>query len=530
MKALLAALLMTSTAWAAPESEAQLKTFLDGLDAKLEAIDTARQLEFYYQLRGLPASNLQRYQDLHREFFSDKDAAKTLETWQTKTTDPTLLRRIELYRDVYLDFMYDTFRLASADSATVSTFTALQVQLNAEITAFRPTYGGDRVGRAVVSNALRNEPDRAKRREAFLSSREISQRVAPRMVELLQATDAMYKQMGFSGTVEGRLRGSGLTRETVESLFSRLETETNSEFQTMLGMIRRDLKVDKVEPWDIAYWIEKQAGFPSELFKRESAMPRLLGVARGLGFKPEELLITVEHANLANRGWNVPIRMGVEARLVLSPLEGKIYYDTLFHEYGHALHETLIKQDVGTFRTDRPGPFAEGMAEVLAQFVRDPRWQAQELKMSPEMIKRGADAERWRRILEVRKILFLCMFQYEALTHPEADHAGTYAKLYKRYYFIDQPEDPAWADDMFLVQPQVYMQNYLIAALIASQVHRAMRREIGPELFGNPKVAAFLTDHFYKHGAAKDWKDMVREATGAPLGVDAHLADLSIKR
>ena len=186
----------------ASADDASLGAFLDRLDARLEALDTARQLEFYYQLRGSPAPNLAAYQDLHRELFMDRKAAARLEAGRKETADPVLRRRAALYLDQYLDFMYDTFRLAWADPAVVSSFTALQASLNKELTSFKPLYKGERVGRSALTDALRLEPDRALRREAYLAGREISAALAPRLRELLLLTAAMHKQMGFAGTVE----------------------------------------------------------------------------------------------------------------------------------------------------------------------------------------------------------------------------------------------------------------------------------------------------------------------------------------
>lgn len=507
-------------------NEAELAAFLDFLDVRLEAINTARQLEFYYQLKSLPAPNLKGYQELHRGLFSNRDYALALETWRPKVQDPVLARRVMLYQDVYLDFLYDNFRLAKTDPRVSSEFTELQVALDREITAFKPLYGGARVGRAVVADALRSEPDRARRREAYLASREVSAQLAPRIRRLLLAARKLHRQMGFAGTVEARLRGAGMERAEVEGWLASLEEATREPYRALLERARKDLGVERLEPWDLRYWVERQSGLPKEAFAREKALPRLLALVRGLGFEPEKLSISVEEANLSNAGWNVPIRMGVEARLVVNPFEGRPYYDTLFHEYGHALHEVLIEQGTGTFRTDRPGPWAEGLAEVLAAFVRDPAWQRSALGLSEEQVRQAAEPERLRRLLRIRQLLFMNAFEYAAFDEPESGLAKRYGELMERYLMVKAPEDPPWADDLFLIQPQVYVQNYLVSYMISAQINRTMRERFGPALAGQAGVAAYLRERFYRHGASRDWRDMVREATGKPLGPEALLGEL----
>ncbi len=55
-----------------------------------------------------------------------------------------------------------------------------------------------------------------------------------------------------------------------------------------------------------------------------------------------------------------------------------------------------------------------------------------------------------------------------------------------------------------------------------------MRVRFGSVL-GNAGVADFLRTEFYSHGAAQDWRDLLKHATGKPLGVSAYLEELGIR-
>lgn len=524
-------LLLASLAAAAPRpsTEPELVALLDRLDAELQELNVGRQTAFYEQLRGGPAGTLQEFQARHRRFFQDKETAEALAAWREKAQDPVARRRVELYLDFYLDFLYDTFRLASVEPTLVSSFTALQVELNTELTAFKPLYGGERVGRAAVLDALKFEPKRKKRREAWLASKELSERLAPRIRTLLVLSRDLHRQSGHKGTVEGRLSAGGLDREEVEALFEELEERTRDPFKRLVARARRELDVGVLHVWDLPYWIEKRSAYPEDAFVQDQAEPRLLETVRALGFKPEELKITIETANMANLGWNIPIRMGEEARLVVNPVKGRQFYDTLFHEYGHALHEVLIRQDTGTFRTDRPGAFAESMAEVLAGFVRDPAWQAKTLGWKEETLHKARKAEFDRRLYRLRSLLFRNAFEYVAFDDPEADLMQAYSRLMERFLMVPAPTDPPWADDLFLVQPQVYVQNYVLADLAAAQVREALARRLGRRTYPNPKAAKFLTESFFAHGASKDWQGLLEDATGRRLGAEAYLRELNLE-
>jgi Zn-dependent M32 family carboxypeptidase len=53
-------------------------------------------------------------------------------------------------------------------------------------------------------------------------------------------------------------------------------------------------------------------------------------------------------------------------------------------------------------------------------------------------------------------------------------------------------------------------------------VREAMRREFGTEdLSAEPRVAEWLTRHFYRPGQSVPWPEKVRRATGRPLDARA---------
>jgi hypothetical protein len=65
--------------------------------------------------------------------------------------------------------------------------------------------------------------------------------------------------------------------------------------------------------------------------------------------------------------------------------------------------------------------------------------------------------------------------------------------------------------------------------MIAAQLREAMREQFGTEdLTHEPRVAPWLTDHFFAPGAAIPWPEKIRRATERPLSTDAlsrYLAD-----
>ena len=58
--------------------------------------------------------------------------------------------------------------------------------------------------------------------------------------------------------------------------------------------------------------------------------------------------------------------------------------------------------------------------------------------------------------------------------------------------------------------------------MIAAQLREAMRKEFGvDDLTREPRVAGWLTEHFFAMGAAVPWPEKIRRATGRPLSAEA---------
>jgi len=498
-----------------------LKVFLDRLDVQVEALRTAGQLEHYYQLKGWPAPNLQAYQELLASLFQNRDYAQVVKTWQAKAQDPQLRRRLELYAD--------GFRLALVDPGLVQEFFALQSKLTQASRTLKLRVGGRDITNTERLKILQKESDRQQRQEAFLASAAVAERVAPDVLKLMKTYNAIYRQAGFNDAVEGVLAGSELSRAEVLDVVSRLMKLTRPLYQQLIERVKHDLKVEEVQPWDVFYWTEQQADYPVPAFPHEKAKPRLFAFMQGLGFKTDRLPIHIEETNLSFLGLAIPVHIPNETRILTNRVDGIHFYATLFHEYGHALHQTLIDQNLGTFRGIGPGAFAEGLAHVMESFIYDREWLRQTTGLSDEDIGKYQGIERLRRAHRIRETLAGVVFEYELFAQPEQDPHALYNKTRAEYLFLPPAEKTLWADNPLYITHQVYQQNYLIAHMVAAQVRRALTQRFNGRVIGNTRVAGFLREHFYKHGRAKPWKEMVLQATGKPLSVDALAEELAGK-
>ena len=89
----------------------------------------------------------------------------------------------------------------------------------------------------------------------------------------------------------------------------------------------------------------------------------------------------------------------------------------------------------------------------------------------------------------------------------------------------ERPTD--WATKIHIALAPVYYQNYLLGELTASQLEASIVAATGRPLTANPSAAEFLRERFFKPGASVRWDELVRGATGRPLGLETFLADFA---
>jgi peptidyl-dipeptidase A len=183
------------------------------------------------------------------------------------------------------------------------------------------------------------------------------------------------------------------------------------------------------------------------------------------------------------------------------------------------------------FRGDET-PLGEGLAETLGYYAADHDWLERAAGVTQTEAVRLERAARLRQLLWLRRTIALGAYaEITQYLDRKADLDSLYAAAYGRFVGVELPPGHWFATrDMFATGP-LYFQSYLYANMIAAQLREAMREQFGVEdLSAEPRVAAWLTERFFRMGAAVPWEEKVRRATGRPLSSAAlarYLAEAS---
>lgn len=498
-------------------TEAQLRAFLDELEIQEFAISNALNVEQYYQWKGETRHFAGPFARLQADLVSRRDYAAVIERWRGKVRDSTLARRLLLH---HRDFL-----IARADHRLPLRLVDLQAAVQDTLGQFRFQVRGQRLTATAASELIDTSADRSLREEAFRSRTQISPHLRQPIFHTMGVVDRIGRQEGFANGAAAGLELSSLEPATVLRDIEAFEQATRPAYLAILEHVKADLGVDRVEPWDIDYWLRRQEmSTGTDAWPKEPGLTRLRELMRGLGFAVDSLPIDVKVWDVPTGGITFLTRPPYDARLLTNPFTGADFYETLFHEYGHALNATLMRPDLPPifFRGDET-PLGEGLAETLGHFAYDHHWLVQAAGVAPQQAERLEQVGKMELLLWLRRSITLQAYTEISLyLHRRANPDSLYTAAYRRFTGVELPPgDYMGGKDLFATGP-LYAQSYLYANMIATQLREAMREQFGvDDLTREPRVGAWLTERFFAPGASVPWREKVERATGKPLSTDA---------
>ncbi|MDQ2766408.1 MAG: hypothetical protein M3Y30_04560 [Gemmatimonadota bacterium] len=196
--------------------------------------------------------------------------------------------------------------------------------------------------------------------------------------------------------------------------------------------------------------------------------------------------------------------------------------DELLHESGHAVHISAIHQRPAFLDWPDNDALTEGLGDVAALEVYEPRWQLHYLGDSvPTSL--GLRARYSGIVMDIAWALFEVRMHRD----PDADPNVVWAELTSRYlHIVPHPELSWWAMRGQLIDAPGYMANYAIGAIIIADIRARVRELHGDFTTGDPTWYAFMTEHIYRYGLSRSSADVITDFLGRPISPNAILADM----
>jgi len=179
----------------------------------------------------------------------------------------------------------------------------------------------------------------------------------------------------------------------------------------------------------------------------------------------------------------------------------------------------------------RNGPYAEGMAEMLAAFLRDPLFLEKQLGLDRRAVDLFMQDARERDLIALRRTLLDLGVQYMLYVNPDADLGRRYRELYAKALgvFVQADGPVSWEGDLDLVIRPASAQDRVIGATIAAEIQQKIRAQLGDARFGSGKTAAWLIEHCFADGELLPLEERMAHAFDGGYKFELYLETLGIE-
>jgi len=206
------------------------------------------------------------------------------------------------------------------------------------------------------------------------------------------------------------------------------------------------------------------------------------------------------------------------------------------HEMGHGLHglfnsinSPILEGYEWVPGNTNPG-FAEGMAETSAYFTRNSKWQKEYTSLTDEEIKERKDIVNKFAPAFIRFHLLNFMQETELYLHPEKTYEQIQIELTKKYLLVETDNIRTGnLKNIIYVSYPLYLQNYLVADMVATQIHTTLENKFGDDYAFNKNIGNYLAENFYGAGEYFNWNQRLAKGTGKGLDIKSYLDYYHIK-
>jgi oligoendopeptidase F len=456
---------------------------------------------------------------------SDKEVNRKI---RDVVNDPSFLQELKAvhFDDAVLQRRQQLFLEVATDSqiSTDTDLVSLVESIRKDGSAIRYKIGGKLLDRPELDNVLGHAADRDLRRQAWYAQADLTTKTGNRIREAMKLRNQLalrYAHENFSDFMLGR---RATNRRDLSGWFEQIRASTEPEYRALLSRMQRELRVEKLEPWDLEYYFST---LPPELenkFGLEGSWERTAKVASLLGFDFSRLPVAVKITDITFGGYTMPIWYGTEIKMLVSKHTGIRFADTILHESGHALHFSFVQEPTFILRDNYPPPMDEGLGQTMTLMLFRPEIATAIYGLSGDEAQSLAERRRLESNYSLRALMVQSEFELEAYDNPQQDLTALYDRVCSKYLGVDCHQSNTWGYDPFYAAIPLYQQNYVLAEMFAYQVHHTLDQKFGRNW--GQESGSYLHDKFLIRGGTLTLDQIMREGTGEGLTANYLVAAL----
>ena len=501
---LLFLLLLVSISSAAAQSKESVAAQLDAKEKQLEELYADYWRTEYKKALGDQQASSASIEEHIRGVFKDEGFLTSL---KAAHFDHALLSR---RRQLFLE------EAAFTKITTDAKLSALEESITREEGSFRYKVGNKQNTRAELSNLVASNPDRQIREQAWKARAQI----APLNAERIRQTIKLRNELAlrYSDTIFSvfMLHRKGAEGQQLFTWFDQLRRETDAEYRQLLAQMRRELRLEKIEPWDLEYYFSTLTNeFEKRQFVPAEGWTKTTQLAADLGYELDKLHVEMRTADLGFDGAAYPILYGKDVKILANRLSGIRFYDKLLHSTGHALHYSMMDGPSFLLRANCTEPFDEGLAEFFNFMLYRPEVSVSLFGLNRDEAAVLAKRYRLKSLFDLREKMADSLFEFEAYADPSQDLAALYNRIHAKYLGVDLHDAPVWAYNPMYGSDPIYLQSFVLAHMVARQIQHSVDQRFGAHW--GKTAGDFLTKKFYSRGAEQSLDEIMLSGTGKRL-------------
>jgi len=488
------------------------KMKFDSFDSKFRSLSIRENEASFSMYRGLEHEDLNKIESEISELWKSPE---TGELAKIRDVPRELARPLELLRNGIL---------RNSVEGREEIFKAKN-ECNQMLVEFKLKLDGVEISRSDHGELMRWEKDYQKRRRAAGVFVELEKDLHPKVLDLIEKRNRFAKELGFESFPHMMFRIDEANFEDVRTQLTSLLEKSAESYRAILKQFsdRPEMTPGGLVSSDLAYLFENYLpNLPNEKFPKDTLIDALKNGYRSIGVELDKLPIQTVIQDIPAGGFCFTFDPGKDIRILANPRDGWMWYQILFHEFGHAVQGSFAKGD-GHYLValSDPGFFWEGIAVTFEKLALRESFIE---KFVPDLslINEFTDGVNKRILYRVRRLAADALFEYSVYLEPASyeELVERKADMVRKYFLVEPAlEKPTWTHDIFHITHPIYIQNYVLAEMMARHILDSSDT-LGEDPWSD-KFARRIIDELLVPGGMVRWDEKIRNFTGKPLSADA---------
>ena len=478
--------------------ENELETLLNNMEIRYENIAQELGIEYWYFYSNEEDADLKTPKEKFYNLLINDTLNSLIDKWypiRSEINDTILIARVEKWHNVLL---------------------SAKVEYDSEILKLR--------------NELEEMLEVSENEEKSKDDFEV------KLLKLIELRNKKSVELGYDNYVHLTFETNGLGYEWFMEFIAEMDKSSLDAYKLLVEKTKKDVGIELFDQRNAHQFIRRfYANNDPAKLKNENNIELVEKSLKNIGINYNELPAKLVEMKLPDGvgGQGLMINIPNDFRAVMTlGMDISVW----MHEMGHGLHGLFntIHEPILEGYEWIPGnanpSFSEGMAETSAWFTRNKEWQKKYTDLTEAEINERKETVNNYISAFIRYHLFNFMQETELYLHPEKSYDEIQIELSRKYLLIETEEVRTRdLENIVYVSYPLYLQNYLIADIVACQVHEILEKKYGKDYAFNKDVGNYLIDKFYSAGEYYNWNDRLIHGTGKPLDIESYLQFYNIK-